>query len=431
MAVGLAQAMAKRAPVAVFAAVGRDSDALFAQLLLVPEVELVTSPRQASILLVVGNIPRTFVEQLETVHDQLPHPRGTVWWHATPLFSFRDQALEAVATTAQQAALGQLLREIQARLLSGTRESEPDLKSDVPPAPWPGKGDHGQGGEGMMGGMPYGRPMAMMGPDLRDGLQLDEWSFSVGPFYHALPPGLVAHVTLQGDVIQQWKIHSKPYPRSLRSVFMEALVAPVAIAELEAARAHDHLLLLARMLQLEELESLGYRALALAAQLISPSTYEEAIKSGAVLFRLLRVNGFLFLGGGIGRISARQAMDFGGFVARALGASEDFRNGNDAYRKLGFAPVCQQAGDLQARRIQLVAEIEQSLMLMRKARQSGSLFTADRIETLYGPLTADQMPLDKSDLLESLLAGHEWGDAVAVIGSLPIVAVVEQKESAA
>jgi hypothetical protein len=94
--------------------------------------------------------------------------------------------------------------------LSGARTSEPDLLSDAPPAPWRGIGPHGQGGEGMMGGKPYGRAMAMTADDARDGLALDAFGAHIGPFFAPLPPGLVLDLELQGDMIQRAAVVQGP-----------------------------------------------------------------------------------------------------------------------------------------------------------------------------------------------------------------------------
>src|SRR3546814_20246746 len=87
--------------------------------------------------------------------------------------------------------------------MTGERRSEDDRLPDEPQVAWRGKGDHGQGGEGMMGGKPYGRPMAMTDEDLRDGLALDAYTACFGPFLSVLPPGLMLELTLLGDVIQR------------------------------------------------------------------------------------------------------------------------------------------------------------------------------------------------------------------------------------
>lgn len=63
----------------------------------------------------------------------------------------------------------------------------------------------------MMGGTPYGRPMAMTMADVRDGLELDAFTMIVGPFLPMLPPGLQLELTLQGDLVQSAKVLRPPY----------------------------------------------------------------------------------------------------------------------------------------------------------------------------------------------------------------------------
>ncbi len=65
-------------------------------------------------------------------------------------------------------------------------------------------GPHTGHDSGMGGGMemPGGLPMADLGPD-RDGLTLDRLHVPLGPVLPDWPPGLVLHVVLQGDVIQE------------------------------------------------------------------------------------------------------------------------------------------------------------------------------------------------------------------------------------
>lgn len=195
--------LAASAAAPVYAAVGEDGLAAVEDLSLHPAVALQATPRHAAVLLVCGGIREDDHPALRRLHDQLPHPRATVWWRTTPAPGFpQAQMVESDAAKA--------LHRLWRRLLSGAQGSEQDLLPDEPPAPWRGKGDHGQGGEGMMGGKPYGRPMAMTGEDLRDGLALDVYSASFGPFLPLLPPGLVLELSLQGDVVQSAKVRRRP-----------------------------------------------------------------------------------------------------------------------------------------------------------------------------------------------------------------------------
>ncbi|MDT0684084.1 MULTISPECIES: hypothetical protein [Roseobacteraceae] len=183
---------AARSPAPVFAAIGPGRQAETERLLARPGLRRAATPRDAAILLVAGDLPGDTAEALSHVHDQLPHPRATLRWQA--------DAPDAIAARIETA-----WRDICA----GERD-EDDHLPDEPPNAWKGIGPHGQGGKGMMGGTPYGRPMAMTGTDIRDGLRLDRYTARFGPFLPMLPPGLVLQVTLQGDVICDLDVQAPP-----------------------------------------------------------------------------------------------------------------------------------------------------------------------------------------------------------------------------
>lgn len=189
-------ALARGAEIPVFAVVGAQGLAPVEGLRRRPGLRLVDSPRHARVLLVAGAVDAAHNTALERLHAQIPPPRGTVWWRAAPLFArgeavAGDDPLPAIRAAAEA--------------------SDPDQRPDVPPHPWQGMGPHGQGGRGMMGGNPYGRPMAMTAEDIRDGLELDAYSARFGPFLPMLPPGLALDLTLQGDVIVSATVVSPPF----------------------------------------------------------------------------------------------------------------------------------------------------------------------------------------------------------------------------
>ena len=192
----LLSALARGADIPVFAVTGARGLSLVERLRRTPGLRLVESPRHASVLLIVGAVDAAHGTALERLHAQLPRPRGTVWWRAPRLFErgecmTADDPLPAIRTAAEA--------------------GDPDQRPDVPPHPWEGMGPHGQGGRGMMGGNPYGRPMAMTADDIRDGLALDAYTARFGPFLPMWPPGLVLDMTLQGDVIVSASVVSPPF----------------------------------------------------------------------------------------------------------------------------------------------------------------------------------------------------------------------------
>lgn len=176
-------------PVEVFVAAGSDRwhdvQALRAHEL----VRLVPTPRHATVLLVAGTIPGAAREAVDRVHDQLPHPRAVVTWDEIVA---GNDVVDAVACEIVGRA---------DRVMADPSRSSPARLADEELNEWRGVGPFGQGGEGMMGGTPYGRAMAMTADD-RDGLSLDRLELRLGPFLGQLPGGLVADVALQGEVIQ-------------------------------------------------------------------------------------------------------------------------------------------------------------------------------------------------------------------------------------
>lgn len=206
MAVALLQRLAPAGPVPIYAVAGAGGQEAVEDLSLDPAISIEASPRHASLLLVAGAIRDEDRRDLWRLHDQLPHPRATMWWRCEP-----DPAFEAPIQVAVEAAPAGAVAGTYRDLLAGTRRSENDLLPDEPPAPWRGKGDHGQGGEGMMGGKPYGRPLAMTDEDRRDALALDAYTTRFGPFLPMLPPGLLLEMTLQGDVVQSARVLRAPF----------------------------------------------------------------------------------------------------------------------------------------------------------------------------------------------------------------------------
>lgn len=268
----LAGRLAAPAPAPVFAAVGPGARDHVESLFLRSGVRPVSTPRHATVLLVVGGIPGRLDEPLGRVHDQLPHPRATLYWGAEAGPRGLTAAAAAPSGPGGDSAVSvptdedplPALRALHTALLRGERESEPPRLPDEPPHPWRGRGDHGQGGEGMMGGVPYGRPMAMTGPDVRDGLALDRLELRVGPFLPPLPPGLVLDVVLQGDVIQEATVVALPFPQPIPMPLGRTLHEPVSRSRVDEARARLLLRRAARVLKAGGASALADRAMALS-----------------------------------------------------------------------------------------------------------------------------------------------------------------------
>lgn len=426
---GLTARLASGAAVPVLPVVGAGGRIAAETMRSTPGVRLAGGPKAAAVLVVVGRLTRALLHPALVVHDQLPRPRATVWVPAGPpdpedLLS----AFPAVTTVAAGDTAG--LRAVFTGLVGGDRASDPPALPDMEPALWRGVGPYGQGGAGMTGGVPYGRPLASRAPD-PDGLELDQLPLRIGPLHPALPPGLVLHVGLQGDVVRQVEVGANPYrswpgdppPGPLdTAVFVEALSAPTPVADLERARARHHLRWLGEALRLHGLGALGLRASALAAS-SSPSP-RRAVESLAR--RLSRSRSLAWATAGVG-IAGRDVLDgmeppvATGPVRRAAGDGTDARSDDPAYEGLGFEPVVQGGADAWARLLQRLAEATQALELAERAGDRVR-YPGPALEGPRGALHLDTaMPSTAlTGLLPGLLAGSEWADMVTTVASLDL-----------
>ena len=422
--------LAAGAPARVFPLVGQDAPGAVEELRLCDDLLFVDSPRSANILLVAGLLPETLHEPARHIHDQMSRPRRTLWWardpgtvtgvapfpRATPV-----RATEDVVSALQLA---------QRELLTGRKtSSETALLPDIAPAPWRDVGPYGQGGTGMTGGVPYGRPLTGRAAD-RDGMELDQLTVRVGPFFPPFPTGLVLDVRLQGDVVQDVTVGTNPFvvadektsPALARddpeSIFRVALTHPVSIAELEVARARHHLCWLAHALRIQGLPALGLRALAVARSATPSALLGEIIALGRLLERTRL---FAWATSNVGVLESEHVARQGlGPVVRAAGLPEDARCGDPAYRALGFEPIVHSGGDACARWRQRLAEAAQSLELAARAGD-GVTDGAGRVEGPRGLLSRDAAPeAALLALVPKLLRGAEWGDAVTTVVSLDL-----------
>ena len=384
------------------------------------DVQLVDTPRAATILLIAGNVAETHREALARTHDALPHPRATVAWGAPdPLAEFGSTATSINLEVDPVQTLRPLFRDLVTR----RRTSEPPLLPDIDPVEWRGIGPYGQGGTGMTGGTPYGRPMAELGPD-RDGLRLDVLPMTLGPFFARLAAGLVLDLKTAGDVVIEAAVVEAasgrpPTAASGRSSspFVTALLEPVPIAELELARARDHLRWLADALIAQGLPALGLRALWLAHD-IRPG---EGNRIRAFVERLRRTGLFRWSLPRTGRIDpARLAGQGLGPIARAAGLAEDVRSDDPSYLALGFAPFVVDRNDPVGR---WQVRLEEAARALELAAQAGGRVTTvlGRVESPRGRLEPGDSPTDRVlALIPEILPGLGWGDAIATLMSLDL-----------
>lgn len=404
---------ASGAPTPVFVVAGVGGRRAAQHLLLSPVLTPTLSPRAADALVVVGYLTEGLLAPVMLAHDQIPSPRLAFQWLPDGAPDDPLAAMLPGVRVAEGGFLVELIRDAHAGQLAGRGDGLEDAWPDVEPATWRGVGPYGQGGKGMTGGVPHGRPLPGWADD-RDGLKLDRLDVRVGPLFPAFPPGLELVLGIQGDVVQEVSVGENPFRGASRpgGPFSRALREAVPVAELEMARARSHLRWLAEALRAAGLPALGRRVLGLAVR----AGPEDAGAVGRLRRSLERGRGLRWLAGGVGVLRA----EVGGPVGRAAGHPRDARAGLEEYRALGFEPVVQEGGDGLARWRQRVAEAEQALRLAAAAgaRTVGPL---DIVEGPRGPLRAvETAAAALLELLPELLEGMEWGDLVTAVVSLDL-----------
>lgn len=278
-------------------------------------------------------------------------------------------------------------------------------------------------GEGM--GLPGGLPMAHRAAD-RDGLQLDVLHVPLGPALSDWPAGLRLRLAMQGDVAQRVELDPLPAGELRSPAFWDrpwlASLAggPVSVAAAERRRAAAHLDSLARLLRLAGLAGHARRCRRLRDQLLEGVRIEPIQRAFVpVAARLRRSRLLRWSLDGLGVVDADAARRLGvtGPALRAAGAGDDLRRGDPAYPD--FQPVVGGPGDVTARLLQWVAEVEVSLA-MAATRASGTLRPVDGgHEGPRGVLGADRGPsAGLLGTLPELLSGLELAAVRLVVASL-------------
>ncbi len=382
-------------------------------------IRLVTSPRSANVLLLAGELSPGLLGAGSRVHDQMSHPRMSVWWSRGAPTRRLSRLFPDLSIVEADSSPVEVIVEAHTALLHGRRPSEVAILPDLEPAPWRGVGPYGQGGKGMTGGVPYGRPMAERAAD-RDGLELDQLHVRVGPFFHSFPPGLTLDVRLQGDLVQDVVVVRGPVARESgpRGALGTRGGGPIPIRNLEVYRARHHLRWLAHFLSVAGLASLSDRTRHLARD-IGPDTLPSVRR----LRRMLERPGALgWSTADIAPLPRAVAEAAGGPVGRASGVLADARSDDPAYRDLGFEPSLHSEGDARARWRQRLSEAVQALELAercgsRRAGENGVPVEGPR-GALTGPNRYDPQVL--ADGLPALLVGLDWGTAVTAVASLDL-----------
>lgn len=415
----VASRVATRAPVPVFPVAGLGARAAVDDLLIETRLRIVDTPAAANVLLLAGDVPSGLAAELARLHDGMSRPRTSLWWtlgaSVRPAIRCPTEVRDPDPSILVDAVV-----DAHRRLLTGELASSPPQLPDEDAAPWRGVGPYGQGGTGMTGGVPYGRPMAEVAPD-RDGLRLDQLTVRIGPFFARFPTGLVLELRLQGDVVQEAQLAlpagDVPMSGAATTPFGDALGVPVRVSVLEVERARSHLRSIASALVAHQLGSLAQRVLRLAGQ-VRPGDDHEIERLHRVL-RRSQVLGWATTG--VGHIAPeRLEGTASGPILRASGVARDERCDDPVYGGLGFEPIVHEGSDARARLAQRLAEARQALEL---AGRAGELDhdPESPLESPRGRLAAGDLPARRVlPLIPSLLEGMEWGDAVSTVVSLDL-----------
>ena len=147
--------LAGRAPVPVFPVVGAGGRRAATALRTLEGIEVVTTPRAAVVLLVVGRVTRALLGPVLALHDQLPGPRAAVQWRVDrgdggdgggdrDTGAADDLAGVLPGLLVATPGDGHQLRRLMSELASGSRPSSPPALPPVEPAAWRGVGPYGK-----------------------------------------------------------------------------------------------------------------------------------------------------------------------------------------------------------------------------------------------------------------------------------------------
>ncbi|MBA2409750.1 MAG: hypothetical protein H0V62_08275 [Gammaproteobacteria bacterium] len=396
-------------------------------------VDVSYGPHGADLFVFAGEIPVEWEEHTRSLFETVPLPRLAIWLR--PDWRCEVPTGIPIAYVIESGAFHRLnWTDIRTRLLDPDNGVNKPLLADRPPAPWRGLGDHSQGGEGMMGGKPYGRPMAMTADDIDD-LSLDDVPMALGPHFPNLPSGLELELRVQGDRIRTVEAVRNHFPvvnidanGSLQTkvgivnwLTLAALRGePVRIADLERARVCSHLAWMADFLALSGRDSVARRF---------RHAFDDALVAARVgdiakLIRRAEWGGLQQQLRGVGVTDAKEAarLNLTGPVARASGLARDGRAKDPAYQALDFAIQTETAGDSWARWRVRARECVQSMELIRRAGETLSEAppegprgeSSKNADGLRTPTTANLAAL------KAHLFTLEWFEALLFIASLDL-----------
>jgi hypothetical protein len=303
--------------------------------------------------------------------------------------------------------------------------------------------------------------MAIRGEPSADGLVMEPIELRYGPLGTPLPGGLVADVTLDGDVVAECELAAllvvddpaavpdRLAPTAWDIALTEARLPlddrwrRIAAVEVERALSHTTWLRsFGRLLGWPKLVERTSRAVTtlIEAQRLNLAELGQARSELDALGDFVRGSHWLaWRAGGRAHISADRARELGlhGPVARASGVVDDARLNHPLYERLGFEPVIRAEGDALARTLVRASEAAAAVELAMRALEAGVLSDAlppasdpAIVEGPRGPLHArldgSRWHLDAPGQAAALTAagacavGAEWAAALVGLASFDL-----------
>lgn len=388
------------------------------------DVVLSQSPHDTDLIVLAGEIPSQWQERLRALIETVALPRAVLWLRPPGRLPPPEGLAVCRSVTPGQIADLDLLELLPA--LAHTERANRSLTRSPATSPWRGIGPYGQGGQGLVGGVPFGRQLATPAEDA-DQLALDDVPLLLGPHLPCLPSGLQLALRMQGDRVRLCESVHNAFPLSplggeagdkvgvANVPALEALGGrPVALAALERARLFSHICWMADFLTLAGLPGYARRLRSRRHDIDAPAL----LRWLRPVERALRP---LLAGAAVLPSDPIRRAGVVGPVARASGLPIDARIGDPAYAAAGYEPVLEPEGDLWARWRVRVREALQCFSLIERAGARTSLAAEGprgslaRQGSVFLPPTAANLRL-----LKERLAGMEWQTALLFIASLDL-----------
>lgn len=387
--------------------------------------ELASNPREANVLLVMGDLPRELAERAAVVYAQIPRPRVLVFAGVEKISvlpepdvqvswneNFLDEALPQVKELFQEHAWSENVESWKPDFLVSLFGDSDDEEEHGHQHHGHNHGDeeenHDHSDHKDNGGHDHGdmdfMSMVEMTKDLprpKDGLPMNRSEAYFGPFHPGLPGGLSVFTELDGDTVMKARVEHERIAKSVEEFLpIQARKLPDLLGDLNPLASESYRLLGRKALQnasnngeavpFTENQLLLLESERVASHLNWLATFGKTIgnnwlyrgatywhsrqKEGQIEFEaihpflekmrdMLYLEKKLTIGEGIPN---RLLHHISGPVARAAGQEKDTRLNDDLYQALSWKPIVKNEDNAWGRLLVRLNEIEQSLHLIDK-----------------------------------------------------------------